>query len=591
MTIAQVVSLNLIDSFAPVQPYVYEARPGGLELADFWTTTFGVVDESRDYTIVIKSFVRDFNVSYNEVLSFNDCVAQEGSFFWDNTNQILYVHFEHEHEGWTATYQYGTFFGFSDSRVVYIDDQEYLPLIDSVPSIAQSQDIVNYNKLAFINGRLTLNNRARRLEGSVAGQLDAFITADLYNNDVFLYYLPDEAVSEIDEADSSDLVGLAAFYIEDYNIGLTEISLDLQDKRKSQNVTIPSDKFLTSDYPNIGDEAGGVIPLMYGEVREARAVPTNGETTSGDVSYRVALLLTVLGTVQVNIDKIWTTVSTASVTLSTGEFTLSAANGRDSNGAVRDCRVLLPTGIAITYTTDIIKDLNDRYLGIPYLSSNYDTTEWEAEEVALTSGGWVFDSEILLFEAIRIVQAGSSKGFRYEILPDGRRTIRIDDPDRAVSGRVEPVDILNRSEMPVSTDNEQVFAIIELAYNKSFNSGKFQRITDDTYRNEVLARYKQINSLPVETLLNGDVEAAAAALDRAGRFKNIPEIMELVLMGAEFLPKRIYDMIDIEATPDYADADTLFIEGRQYYGFKKGKIVSIAPNINSKINTVRFQFV
>jgi len=358
MTIAEVSSLNLASGFASVVPFVYELRPGFLSLAPFWTSTFGAPDESRAYTIVVKSFIRDYDIKYNEVNNYNDCVAQEGSFFWDNTNQVLYVHFEHSHEGWTATYQYGTYFGFSDKQLIYLDGQEYLPLIDSAPSIRQSQDIINYDRLSFINGSLTLNNRSRRLEGTISGQIDSFIGSDIYNNDVFLYYLDDSLVSASDEASISDLVPLAAFYIEDYDISLKQISIKLQDKRKAQNITIPSEKFNSTDYPNIGDEAGGVIPLMYGQVREARAIPTNGDTTSGDVTYRVALLLTALGTVQVYIDKVWTTVSVSSSSLSTGEFTLTSANGRDSSGAVRDCRVLLPTGISITYTSDIIVDLN-----------------------------------------------------------------------------------------------------------------------------------------------------------------------------------------------------------------------------------------
>jgi len=591
VTIAEVSSLNNVPGFAPVEPFVYELRPGFLSLASFWTSTFGAPDESRSYTIVVKSFVRDYNVKYNEVNNYNDCVAQEGSFFWDNPNQVLYVHFEHDHEGWTAIYQYGTYFGFSDSQLVYLDDQEYLPLIDSTPSIRQSQDIVNYDRLAFINGSLTLNNRSRKISGIKSGQLDFFITADLYNNDVFLYYLDDSIIDSADSASRSDLVPLAAFYIEDYDISLKQINLKLQDKRKAQNITIPSEKFNATDYPNIGDESGTVIPLMYGQVREARAVPTNGDTTSGDVTYRVALLLTVLGTVQVYIDKIWTTVSVSSSSLSTGEFTLLSSDGRDTNGAVRDCRVLLPTGIAITYLSDIIKDLNERFLGIQYLDSNYDTTEWESEETALTSGGWVFDSEINLYEAIRIVQSGANVGFRYEILADGRRTIRIDDTSRTESGRVEPVDILNRDDMPVTTDSDQVFSAIELHYNKSFNSGRFISETNSTYLEEVRARFKQLNTLPVDTLLNNQTDAAASAADRALRFKEIPEIISLNLLGKDFLTLRIFDILDIEATPDFADADTQIITGRQYYGFKKGKVISIDPDLKRAVNNVQLQLL
>lgn len=582
MTIAEISSLNLADGFAPVEPFVFQLLPGGLQLASFWTSTFSAPDESRDFTITVRSFIRAFNQKYNETISYNDCVAQEGSFYWDNINQVLYVHFEHDQEGWTDTYQYGTFFGFSDNRLVCVEDQEYLPLIASAPSIAQQQDIVNYDRLSFINGSIVLNNRNNH---TLQGQLDYFIGADLYNNDVFLYYLDDS----ISDPMRSDLVPLAAFYVEDYDISLKEIKVRVQDQRKAQNITIPTAKFLTSDYADIGDYARDVIPLMYGEVREAKATPTNSDTTSGTVDYRVALTLTTLGTVQVDIDGIWTTKTPTATTLSTGEFTLAEADGRDTNGKVRDCRVLLPEGISITYLSDIIIDLNERYLGIEYLSSNYDTTEWEAEETSLATGGWVYDSEIKLFEAIRLVQSGANVGFRYEILPDGRRTIRVDDPARTSSGRVEPVDIYNRDEMPVSTDSDQVFSSVEIAYNKSFNSGRYQREPNSDYGDEVLARYKQQNTLPVDTMLNDQTDAETAAADKAERFKEIPQIMELVLMGADFLPLRIFDVLDVEATPDFADADNSLIVGREYFGFKTGKIVGVSPDLKKGTNKVRFQ--
>jgi len=239
----------------------------------------------------------------------------------------------------------------------------------------------------------------------------------------------------------------------------------------------------------------------------------------------------------------------------------------------------------------LILTLNERFLGIEYLASNYDTTEWEAEEIGLTSGGWVYDEEIKLYEAIRIVQSGSAVGFRYEILADGRRTIRIDDNARASSGRIEPVDILNRDEMPVTTDSDQVFASVEVRYNKSFNSGRFITETNSDYQEEVRARFKQLNTLQVDTLLNDQTDAEDSAAARALRFKEIPEIMTLSLLCKDFLTLRIYDIQDIEATPDFADADTQIITGRQYYGFKKGKVISVSPDLRKAVNTVQFQLL
>jgi len=588
MIILEVSQLSTVSGFANVQPFIYEVRPGGLTLASYWTDILLAADESRDYTIMISSFIRAFNVKYNIVSSFADCTTQEGSFYWDNTNQVLYIHFEHDQEGLTDTYETGSFQGFSDEGVLYIDGQEYNPLIESIPSIAQQQSIVNYDLPAYINGSVALNNKMYK---STSGQLDSFILQNVYGNNATLYYFPDDKITFPNSGDRSYLVPLAPLYVEDYDISLQQIDLRLQDLRKSDNITIPTDKFNTTDYPNIGDIAGDVIPLMYGQVREAKAINTNGDTTSGDVNYRVALLLTVLGTVQVNVDDLWTTVTPTSSTLASGEFVLATADGRNTNGSIRDCRVLLPTGIAITYTSDIIKDMYLRYKSITYIASNYDTTEWEAEEVALTGGGVVFDIPMQMFDAFKVIQNGSNVGFRFEYNTSGLRTFRIDDPDRTVSGRVEPVDIANRDDMPVTTDSDQVFADVIVSYSKSFNSGRYQRVNNDDNTLQVLARYRDQKTLSVETILNNSTDATARALSDATKFKDIPQIMTLELMGSSFLPVRIFDIFDIEATPDFADADTSTIIGREYYGFKKGKVIAINPDIKNVTNTIQFQLM
>lgn len=586
MTIVDVAQKIDVSGMSPVSPNVYEIRPVNKTLADFWITTFGASDESTNKRVLIIGFNRSSAAKFTRATSYNDMVSLEASFYWDNADQILYVHLEHDQGPFSDGYQYSVAFGFSDSGIVYIDDIEYRPLILSVPSFAQQQDLQDYDQLSFISGSIQLNNHGRP-----DGELDSFITEDVYGNDAFIYSLDDTLINSTGNALRSDLEGIAAVYIEDYDISLQSIDLRIQDVRKAQDITIPIATFTADDYPDIDDATGDVIPLMYGTVREAKAIPTNDVTISGDVYYRVAILLTDLGTVQVNIDDIWTTVTPSSIQLPAGEFILSSSDGRDTNGAIRDCRVLLPEGIPVTYSSDIIIDLNERFLGLPFVDSFYDTVEWIAEQVSLSTAGWVFDEEITLFNAIKLVQNGSSAGFRYEINPTGQRTIRINSNERGRSTRIESVDILNRGVMPVSTDSDLVFAKVVVSYDKSFNSGKFKKVTNDDYELSVRNRYNSQKSLPSETMLNNQNDAETRALNDAVQFNTIPSIMKLDLMGKGFLSLRIFDIIDVEATPDFADADTGVIVGRQYYGIRRAKVLQIDPNTKLNTNKVSLQLL
>ena len=67
--------------------------------------------------------------------------------------------------------------------------------------------------------------------------------------------------------------------------------------------------FTLTDYPNIAEQyIDKIIPLRYGLIKSSEAYPIDGETGVGnDVTFRQALLLTSLGTVQVKIDEVWTT--------------------------------------------------------------------------------------------------------------------------------------------------------------------------------------------------------------------------------------------------------------------------------------------
>jgi hypothetical protein len=661
MIILEVSTLNSISSFANVQPFLYEFMPGRVTYASWWSSVFGMDDGSRSSPTIVQAFIRDLIIKYNEASTFSNCKSQEGSFFWDNDspNQRLYVHFEHEYEGWNALYQYGTFAGFSDKELVYLDEQEYLPIIESTPNVAQSQDIDNYNKLKFMTGNAVLKNTSIIESGKRVGLVDYFINANVYGNDAFLYYYPDSKLDSFGNGDRSELIRVGSFFIDDYDYDLQKFTFKLQDKRKANNVKILSDKFTEQEIQ------GDPIPLMYGQVREAEAIITNSEIITGDVNYRAALILTSIGTIEVNIDDIWTVQTPSSLNLSTGEFSLSqygdvgtsatiSDNGnnkvritstgdfanskvdqkvncvftsdyddaiytiivatsnyidinlefssaiptvtasvfngaRNSSGSPRDCRLLNPVGVVISKISDIIIDLNLRYLGDVYNSDNYNIPEWTTETAFLTSGGIVFKEQIYLHDAVRILQNGSNVGFRYEIDASNKRTIRIDDPDRVKTGWIYNVDIQNIDTLPVKSNSSLVYANVEVKHSQSFNSGRFLTVDNDDFRDQVLRDYKEQDTKTIETVLNNATDANSRAAYEALKVSKIPRIITLVLSGEDSLKIRILDTRDVEATPGEADIDTLTIEGRKYLGFIEGKVVGIAPDLKQVKNTIQLQ--
>lgn len=582
MIIVELYEYNKITSFVNYSGFTYLSRINSIDQADWWTDVFGAPDETTQERFYVGSFYRGaIDAKYDQVDSVNDCVDTEKSFYWDNDNQTIYVHFEHDRSWYTDTYSYGRAYGYTDTDVLYINDAEYLPLVRSIPSIAQQEDLQNYRSLSFIIGAIVLDN--------VGGLLDWVVSANIYGIDVFIYHVSDSDIVD-GSVSRSDLTGLAALYIEDYDTGLDTIDIRVQDIRKSQNIDIPVDTFLTSDYPDIEEKyINKPIPLIYGDIAEHPAIPVDGLST-GNVEFRIAKSLTAIGQVQVFSSDAWSNVSTVSEDTATGSFILAYADCRSggaSNGSVLSCRVLSCSGASVTYASDVIKALNLEALLITYNSSNYDTTEWEVEEKSLSAVGVSFNKTVKLFDAIREVQSGANKGFRYEIKPDGRRTIRVDDRERDQAYIAYQSEIKNIDTLKVESNSDLLCATALVLYKKNYESGDFRIYKDASSLEDVKNNYRQAPSVEFETLLQTEALADDRAEYSLERFSVIPKILNVTLLGDRWYNLRIYDIVKIAITDGEVDFDNGEITGREFFNIWRAQVLSVDPVFNEISNRVK----
>jgi len=570
MIVAELSRTNILEAeFTNEAPFVNKYQPFIHATAQYWQSVFGAPDESISIPVTILSIIQSITENYAQVFSYLDVIAQEKSWWYDAAEATIYIHHDHDIDPFAEDFEIGTAQGFTDKDVIYVDDIEYLPLIKSFPKLSKQQDIVNYKKLAMLTGNITLSN--------VGGILDYLIDGKIYGNDFKLYRLIE--TPGVSDYTHSDLIGLHCFYVDDYDISQQEVSIDLGDKRDSQDVTIPTDKFNDTDYPNIDENfTGNVIPVLYGLVRRSKAIPVNSETT-GPVTYRQALLLTSLGIVEVKIEEAWVTKVPTSTSLATGSFVLAEADARNDSDVPYECRVTGSVGIPVTYASDIIKDFNDRYLEVEYLASNYDTTEWEAEEIALETAGLVLDEEKKMFEWIAVIQDGANVGFRYDFLPDGRRTIRVDDFDRAVSRSVDTEDILNIDVLPVKSNKKLLTAIAEVKYAKDYNASKFLSVIDNTHESETFRSYRKKPKKDIETILTLEAHAIARAAWHIGRFKDVPKILEATVFGPGWDSVRLFDTMYVPITREAVDMARLAVTGtgREFYGIWLAIVIGTDP--------------
>ncbi len=366
------------------------------------------------------------------------------------------------------------------------------------------------------------------------------------------------------------------------------MSLFPQDQRKAQNISIPTATLSVDDYANLDPDLEGVlIPLAYGPIREMSAIPVTGAEVAGAVSYRAAIVLTSFGTVYTLQDDVWTVVVPTSSTLATGEFTLAEADSRNANGGLFKCKLVDAEGIANSYASDVIKDLFERYLDVPYTIAHYATAEWAAEELALSEIGILFNSSIKLFDAVQEIQNGANVGFRFEFLPTGVRAIRIDDWSRTRVWRIPNLDIHNLTNLDIENTAALLAAEILVEYARSYVTDIPRIYLDDSEREAVLEKYRQAPRLLQPTVLTSEAHALLRTNYAAERFSDIHGTVEIVLVGAQYLDMRIYDIAHVELNPGTFDLDEGTIDSdRVFYGLQKLQIIAVDPNFKNETNKV-----
>lgn len=545
-------------------PFVFQVGMRYFEYADFWTGAFGVEDDSELVRTNVRAVVRDFLVKYVRATSYNDCVAQEGSFYYDGAAQQLYIHSEHACSPTTAIYEYGYAFGVTDESVTYIDDYEYLPLLKSVPNAAQSADPVNAVKPRLVSGDAQMIN--------VGGRLDWALDEHLYGNHFFLY----------DYEEGGSLVPVACFWIEDYSYSKKAFTLHLQDMRTAQDVKVPTKTMTRAEYPYLDDsDVGKCVPLLLGAVQAVELTPINPsylpENAAVSAIYRLPDGCTSVGTVQVEIeDDAW--APAIGVVVDWVQMLMSVTNSRDEDGGTRRLRLLNPVGVMYgghSYPADLILDLNYRYRGIQFTASNYDTTEWTAEAASsliAADVGMLLDEPKPISDWIMDLCGKGLSVFRYEFTPDGRATIRARDLERApVRPVIQACEIMDGDECEVDTDSENVFSSVKVLFAHNHAADTDLSIVDSTWGNSVRSRYRVEEQKESATLLQTLALAQQRAAAEARAYSEISRVVSLELFGHQDL--KVFETLDVSLKSDDFNP-----AARQYLGERRVMVLSINPS-------------
>jgi hypothetical protein len=409
-------------------------------------------------------------------------------------------------------------------------------------------------------------------------------TMSLFNNDVALYYLKYDGRSEYTR---EELVPLAWFLLEDVDIGKTAGKISLMDVRKSWSRKIPTHLFNSTEYPDIDDDLiDKPVPLLFGS-KSIPAYCTNGNIKTGYVDYRVAEELTSISVVykldengkpvEITIPEIEGVINPD---LANGSFKLAAADARDADGEPVEvfcsCTGTIDSGAYAT-PLGVLKWIEDKYNNAAFTDSFFDTTEIAAEIGALKPIAlYTADKQIEISELVRQMQEGSSNRFRYEISPSGKRTARLDNPDRDSVAFVGKEEILENDQMNIYTDKATIAATVKINWGQDGITGKYKTVVDTSQESAVAQNARERPELEFDTFLTSRTHAIARAALEASRLGQIRRFTDCTLRGERFLTLRIYDIITAE----------LVDETQDWMGVWTCQVLAVAPDTDNEQNKV-----
>jgi len=578
--------------FVYEEPFIYKQKLAFYNYTSFFITTYGATNDANAIKRNITSITINY-IDYALKTSYADMEADEESFYFDIANQIIYIHLNHDYHIFAYDIYAGSAVGFvnhnkENGDPVIFNDIIYKPALKQVPDISISIKPNSYKLFAFFGGEFVFNNLPDDFLNMVGYWDNSNVDNPEGNLISILYGLDDYAYGS--------LVQLARFKITNHDGSLTECALLVKDRRSLLTKKLPENIFNSATYPDIDDNLiDKPIPLAFGINMGIPGICVNTKA-AGNKSFVVPAIDVLFDIWVQQPNKTWERKSYVSIDLPTGLIEISEADiyedGDDSktllNMKVDGC---FGNPMIASSPGEIIKFILFTYYGITYDASNYNMTEWTNEDNYLEEVGIYIDKKMDIYQIIELLQDSSNFGFYYEQIYD-TRTLRIDNPNRAITRSVSYVEDLNNTNSRYSILENDYYTKAVIKYRPNRDSAHYQSHENTDYEASVKREYGN------QDLESNNIELQAFELQTAiDRSVILMEDMQksrfrtsCKLSGISAFSLRTLDIISVDFSQYYIDKDRdLTIpdwRDRPFLGVQRCKIISRNPDLEN--GTVTF---
>lgn len=507
-----------------------------------------------------------------------DCEALDGSFYWDDTNGYLYVHWVNSVGDWSVAKEenryseivFGYASGYSDITSNVYDGQYYQPIITSIGGLDVRVDPTKLGLISFDESSLTL-----------ADEENNFANAnkeDIVGVPVWIYYT-DEDKTTLDNEDR-----IFTGFLNGLKHDRSSVTFDIIQSRLFENKPVCANKIELSEFSDAGNQEGKLKPVAWGGIRRGKVVLTNESAlttpSSGSATFLLAdPELDSLRAItkiydeednEVTIDSFDLTACTATITKAAG-VSVSTLRKYKWEGEGYDIDGTYNNGL------DIMKDAFLKLAGIPFIDSTYDVGQWNAQTTDNQQdiGASLQTDKGFVEELIEPIMT-SLQGV-VQTLGDGRisffsRNIAVD-PSEAINNYDQFAD------PTIDESTKELVSEILVEYSRDFVEKEPLQIiySDDS----VTSRYgidRRDPISPVKTLLVNEAEAIAIAEEIAETSTDPQRIIGTTKKNVN-KEIRLFDIVSV-------DTGELGEEKIEY-----GEVLNISPDYIGKRQTYTIRIV
>jgi len=510
------------------------------------------------------------------VESVPDCKALPGSWYWDDADGVLYIHWNEStrypkgNPGNISVIVSGYSSGYSNTTKNVFDDVYYDPIITSLQGLSKKVDPVKLGLLSFKRSSIGLADEINQFRQAPAGSAVGVPVWVFYN---------DEDETEL-KTSNRIFTGVLDGYIHNGS----NVQQKIIESRLFENKPICPNIATTDEYPNIGSNKDKFKPTAWGKIRRGKMLLTNQDSLTSSSSGTAEFLLA-----DPSLDSIRAVTAVydkedndvGSLTIDLVNCTVSAT--KPAGVAVSDLKDWSWEGEAYDIDgdynngLDIMKDAFLKLAGVPFLESTYNVDEWnEQTAVNPESLGFSFQTDKGFIEEL-IEPIQTSLQGNIDIQGTGKITFISRDTSAAIKRFVTQNKEISDPNINVVSDSTVSELLIEYSrnyvtkdpFNFLYRGDKVSVITDyGINRREPLS--------PVKTGLTEEADAETLALE---------------IMDTSKQPERIIETDPVDIDKNIRIWDIVAIDTGKYgeENIEIGEVLGVAPDYlnNREKYTVR----